>query len=239
MKNKLKILFISFLCILLIVAGSVGIYASRAYRAEDSVSIAAEQGITVNTTATGDIVFVPEHVKTGLIFYPGGNVQYTSYVPLLQQLADKGVLCVLVKMPLNLAVLDIDAADGIIAAYPEVDSWYIGGHSLGGAMACSYLEKNADDFDGVILLAAYSTADLNALDINAVSIYGSADGVLNIQKYNECKSNLPKNLNELVIDGGCHSFFGNYGMQKGDGTPLITRDEQQAATVDYILSVID
>ena len=45
------------------------------------------------------------------------------------------ILCVLVKMPCNLAVLDRNAADSIPERFSEVTDWYIGGHSLGGAMA--------------------------------------------------------------------------------------------------------
>ena len=39
----------------------------------------------------------------------------------------------LVKMPCNLAVLDMNAADGIAEQYPDIDAWYIGGDSPRGA----------------------------------------------------------------------------------------------------------
>ncbi|MCF0206701.1 MAG: alpha/beta hydrolase, partial [Bacteroidales bacterium] len=41
---------------------------------------------------------------------------------------------------------------------------------------------------------------------------------------------------ELVIEGGCHSYFGWYGMQDGDGEPSISRDEQINRTVDFLLA---
>lgn len=90
--------------------------------------------ISVNRTDGGALVFDPS-AKAGLLFYLGGKVEYTAYSPLMRACAEQGILCVLVKMPCNLAILDMNAADGIAVQYPEIEDWYIGGHSLGGAMA--------------------------------------------------------------------------------------------------------
>ena len=172
--------------------------------------------------------------QRSLIFYPGGKVEYTAYAPLLHDLAARGWHCALVKMPFNLAVFDMNAADGITDQFPEVESWYIGGHSLGGAMAASYVAKHVDDFDGLILLAAYSTEDLTESGLNVYSIYGSEDMVLNHEKYAEYRLNLPSDVHELVIEGGCHAWFGDYGTQDGDGTPTITAEEQRNITIEFI-----
>ena len=91
----------------------------------------------------------------GLIFYPGGKVQETAYLPLLEQLRQNGLTCVLVRMPFRLAVFNIDAANGVYAQFPAISRWYLAGHSLGGAMASSYVEKNSDRLAGLILLGAY------------------------------------------------------------------------------------
>ena len=175
--------------------------------------------------------FIPDEAKAGFIFYPGDKVEHTACAPLMRALADNGVLCKLVEMPLNLAVLDMNAADRITEMYPQIDSWYIGGHSLGGSMAASHTAKNASAYDGVVLLAAYSTVDLSSAGINVISIYGSRDGVLNMEKYAENKVNLPASLEEIIIDGGCHAGFGNYGSQDGDGVPVVTGDAQIVETV--------
>lgn len=68
------------------------------------------------------------------------------------------------------------------------------GHSLGDSMAASYLADNTNDYEGLILLGSYSTADLSGTDLSALSVYGSEDKVLNREKYNENKSNLPDNF---------------------------------------------
>ena len=60
------------------------------------------------------------------------------------------------------------------------------------------------------------------------------DGVLNREKYEADRTNLPQDTTETVIDGGCHAGFGSYGAQKGDGTPTISAEEQQRQTADAL-----
>lgn len=198
-------------------------------------ALAAMQGSTHNGHAQ---VFEPEDALAGLIFYPGGLVDHAAYAPLMQALSDRGILCLLTEMPLDLAVLDMNAADGLQALYPQVDRWLIGGHSLGGAMAASYLSKHADAYDGLVLLGAYSTADLSGTDISVLSVYGTEDGVLNREKYAECLKHYPERFDEIVIGGGNHACFGDYGAQKGDGEAAISREEQIRITADAIAAML-
>ena len=185
------------------------------------------------------VVYAPEKAKTGFVFYPGGKVEHTAYEPLMKACADKGILCVLIEMPFNLAVLDMNAAEGIMSRYPEIENWYIGGHSLGGSMAASYLSKNVDEFEGLILLGSYSTADLSGTDLDVLSIYGSEDKVMNYEKYTNNKTNLPKDFTEVVINGGCHAGFGMYGAQDGDGIPIISNEEQIRLTAEKISELVN
>ncbi len=194
------------------------------------LSFSVKGDYSVNTDIEGMIVYEPEETDTALIFYPGGKVEYTAYEPLMKLCAQKGVMCILLRMPFNLAVFDINAANGICEKYPQIKNWYIGGHSLGGSMAAAHLAENPDDFDGLILLAAYSTSDLSAADVDVLSVYGSEDTVLNKEKYDECKSNLPQDFCERIIDGGCHAYFGMYGEQEGDGSATVTNEEQMNIT---------
>ena len=174
-----------------------------------------------------------------MIFYPGGKVEYTAYEPLMKSLASKGILCVLVEMPFHLAVFDMNAADGIQNHFPQIENWYIGGHSLGGAMAASYIGENATEYEGLILLGAYSTADLTESSLEVLSVYGSEDKVLNKEKYDKNMINLPDDFEEIVLEGGCHAGFGMYGEQKGDGVPAITNEEQINMTADVIANFIE
>ena len=122
---------------------------------------------------------------------------------------------------------------------PEIEEWYIGGHSLGGSMAASYLKKNATDYEGLILLGSYSTADLSQTDLDVLSIYGSEDQVMNRENYDENKSNLPDGFTEVVIEGGCHSYFGMYGAQDGDGVPTISNGDQICLTTEAVMNMMN
>lgn len=216
---------------MLLAAG--GLWLSKASYPAGEKALAALQSLSgVTVTAEDNMtVFMPEEVAQGLIFYPGGFVEHTAYAPLLRSLAEEGWLCVLTEMPFDLAVLNMNAADGIRERFPQVDSWAIGGHSLGGAMAASYAAGHAEDFDALVLLAAYATEDLNGTDMTVYSIYGSEDQVLNRDKYAQYRKNLPANTIEVVLEGGNHAQFGDYGHQKGDGTAALSPEEQQQKTV--------
>jgi len=239
MKKGFKVLII-ILAVIVICFATCAFYVNDYYRADPPAfeAFAENSNVTVYEISDDVTVFSPEELKAGFIFYPGGKVEHIAYAPLLRSCADRGILCVLVKMPFNLAVFDINAAEGITEQFPDVESWYIGGHSLGGSMAAGYLANNLTEFDGLILLGSYSTYDLSYTDISVLSVYGSEDNVLNREKYNESLSNLPSDFTELVIDGGCHAFFGIYGPQKGDGTPVISNAEQINITTDAILEFI-
>ena len=240
MKSKRRILIwtISVILTIAITVGGCAIYVSDYYRA-DSVAIesfTASHSVIANESSGGFIVFEPIDPNAGFIFYPGGKVEYTAYIPLMSALAEKGVLCILIPMPFNLAVLDMNAAKGMTDKYPKVDNWYIGGHSLGGSMAASFVADNSDDFDGLILLGSYSTAEVT---LPVLSVYGSEDKVMNREKYDKYKTNISSSLTETVIDGGCHAYFGMYGAQDGDGMPSVSNEEQIHLTVEEIIKFIN
>lgn len=226
------------LLVLAVLAGACALYAGDYYRADPTAIAAFPSSAVPQRLSDGAIVYAPDDPIAGFIFYPGGKVEHTAYEPLMQACAARGVLCVLTQMPLRLAVLDVNAADGIAQQFPDIDRWYIGGHSLGGSMAASHLAKHVQEYEGLVLLGSYSTADLSAGDVDVLSVYGSEDRVLNAEKYASNRRNLPADFTELVIDGGCHAFFGMYGAQEGDGTPSITAEEQIHQTADAIAQFV-
>ena len=184
------------------------------------------------------LIFKGNNVKAALVFYPGGNVEYTAYKPLLTALANKGIMCILFKMTLNIAFFNINAAKGIKDKFPEIKNWYIGGHSLGGLCASFYLYNNINEFKGLIFFASYTTKDFSESNLKVISILGSEDKVINMERYNKSKKNLPKNFREIIIDGGIHSYFGMYGIMKNDGIPKITNIEQIEYTANELAKLI-
>ncbi len=204
------------------------------YYAADYYMAKAYEVVTEKVQETENyIIYGDTNSARGFIFYPGAKVEETAYAPILDELAETDICCVVVKMPYHLAVLDMDAAEQVMQELPEVEQWYIGGHSLGGAMAAVYAAKHESELTGLILLAAYPTDTLEKLPV--LSIYGSEDTVLNHEKYEDSIS-MAKHLTERVIEGGNHAGFGNYGAQKGDGEAEISDEEQWQETVDYILN---
>lgn len=217
-------------------------YVKDYYHSQSTVKNFLKSDNIVAVTEEKDFISFTNKIKTSenaFIFYQGAKVESTAYAPLLYQLAENGIDCFLVKMPFHLAVLSPNKANTVLKDYEDqYTNWYIGGHSLGGAIAASYASKNVSRLKGLILLGAYSTNDLSDTDLFVLSIYGSNDHVLNHEKYENYKKNLPTSFSELVLEGGNHAYYGNYGEQKGDGKADLTRQEQQEKTCDAIIKWI-
>ena len=212
------------------------IYLESYYHADDDAiaAFSADRTVMEHALAGGETVFDPGGAKVGFIFYPGGKVDENAYAPLMRTISSRGVLCVLCKMPFRLAVFDTHAADDVREALPEIEHWYIGGHSLGGAVASIEVNAHPDAYEGMILLASFSNDDLSDESIRVLSIYGSEDRVLDREAFEQAKAKLPSDVTERIIAGGSHAGFGMYGAQDGDGTPAITSGEQIRVTADMI-----
>ena len=218
--------------ILLII--SFFLYTGNYYHADETAAAALEADETVAVTETEfGWLFDGPSDSDCLIFYPGAKVEETAYAPLLHSLAAEGMDVCLVKMPFRLAVFGMNKADDLMAEY-DYTHWYIGGHSLGGAIAADYAASHGQQLTGVVLLAAYATKPLDD-HLLVTSIYGSEDEVLNMKKLEEGDQYLPANAGRYRIEGGNHAQFGNYGPQQGDGEAAITPEEQQAQTVKLII----
>jgi hypothetical protein len=187
-----------------------------------NASIRQEGSLTILSPDAGN------DTGAGLIFYPGGKVEEAAYLPLLDLLREQGITIALVKMPFRLAVFQINAADRVYDAVPTVSRWFIGGHSLGGAMASSYAAGNESRLSGLILLGAYP---VNDSPIPTLCLYGSEDILLDLSK-------LADVANVLRIEGGNHAQFGNYGVQQGDGVAMISREVQQEQAAEAMLAFL-
>ena len=179
---------------------------------------------------------------TGLLLYPGGLVDPHAYMDLAASfaLSGRGHRVVIAKMPANLAVLNSGAAKKITSSIP-MEQWVIGGHSLGGAMACSMVRKEEGNFEGLILMAAYpsSSSDLSSWKGSVLSITASEDRVVDPETFEEAMERLPPSTSYLEIDGGNHAGFASYGPQKGDGDPAISAEEQQQEVVQMLQNFYD
>ncbi len=233
--NKVKISLIILLSLIVVLCGAFYIYTldhnianSDVYKME-GYDAAKTDGKMI-TIMPGKNVITSEN--TGIIFYPGGKVDALAYAPLMLKFAEKGIMCVLIDMPMNLAVFDVNAAEDVIEKYPDIEHWYLMGHSLGGSMASQFVEDHYDNLAGLIILGAYP---LNDADVDTIIIYGSEDIGLDREKL----IGVP---NQFEIQGGNHSYFGNYNENERnptrDGRTLLTQDEQQNETVALVISFV-
>ena len=209
---------------LAILAGAFLWYVSDYYRAEDVALevLAQDNGISQRDNLT---ILSPTYpTDTAIIFYPGAKVEAEAYLPLLDQIRQTGVTCILVHMPFNMAIFDANAAEEVIAQFPEFQHWYVAGHSMGGAMASKFASDHPDQVDGLILMGAYIYGDYP--DEKALTIYGSLN--------QSVEDHIDYTENIVEIEGGNHAQFGNYGPQKGDLPAAISAEEQQAQTVAAI-----
>lgn len=204
-------------------------------------ALQGDERVEVTRTAEG-YEFAPAGIEptSALIFYPGGRVDVRSYAPFARDIAAAGHLVVVPAMPLSLAVFDIDAAERIRSSHPAIETWVLGGHSLGGAMAATHLDDTAEDYDGLLLLAAYATArdDLSDTSLEATDITAEHDRVLNGRNHEEGRSRLPRGTVFEWIQGGNHAQFGDYGEQPGDSPARLNAAEQRAETVTITLDLM-
>jgi dienelactone hydrolase len=218
------------------------IWANNASHATEIALQALASDSLVNVDVQDDwVVFSPadnSQPKTGFVFYPGGKVDFRAYAPALRKIAAQGYL---VAVALNLAFFDVNAAARVQSAYPEIENWFVGGHSLGGVAASLFAADNAF-VKGVVFWASYPADDaLKVKDISAVSIYGTNDGLATEEKLNDSRALLPDDAKFVAIEGGNHAQFGAYGFQEGDNEASISAEEQweQAAdaTVNFFVEI--
>ena len=234
------------LVLILVLAGFV-VWASAAAAPMPEALAALESDTQVRVETEPWLTFRPAdgQPSAGLVLYPGARVDPAAYAPAAHALAAEGHLIVIVPMPLNLAFFAPDRATEVMAAFPEIDRWAVGGHSLGGAMAARFAYQNPEVVQGLVLWAAYPASgdDLSSYSTAVASIYGTQDGLAAEEELEASRKLLPPDTAWVAIEGGNHSQFGWYGEQAGDGVATISRDEQQAqiiaATGELLSSLVE
>lgn len=188
------------------------------------------------------------------LFLPGGLVDPHAYLTLLERIALDSIHVLVPKFTSNLAILELSKYRSLLDAFPEKDSWYIGGHSLGGIAAISAVMEEPDKFKGLILLGAYPSDSFAISDWNrsVLSIYAENDQLSTVEEIEGATEYLPapsfindpNSIDTLdlqiprtiyyLISGGNHSQFGDYGFQKGDGQASIDMESQHEHIYDAI-----
>ncbi len=229
------------LLLAVILIGALGfvIWASNPAEPMPEALAALESSPEVTVETEPWLTFTPvaEPATEGFIFYPGGLVDARAYAPAAHAIAAAGYQVVIVPMPLNLALLAPNRASKVMEAFPTVETWSIGGHSLGGDVAAGFVERNPGQIENLLLWGAYLSGDktLSEQEIAVSSIYGTLDGVATPEEIAGSRPSLPADTEYIAIEGGNHAQFGWYGDQNGDNPATITREEQQMQTIQATL----
>ena len=239
-RRLLRWVLLGILCLLLItIAGTAWWLRPFPAPAQAMAALRNGDGVTITTT-NDDIIFMPEqHPIEGIIFYPGARVDPDAYARYMHTFAEHGYAAFIVKMPLNIALLGENLASNVIAAHPSIKLWVIGGHSLGGVSACSFALHNTV-IKGLLLYASYPNEDLSKqIRLRVTSISGTNEGLDTHAKIDATKPLLPTTTKYIVVQGGVHAFFGDYGVQDGDGQPTISRERAHKIIADASVALLD
>jgi hypothetical protein len=230
----LKRVLLGLLIVAILAALGFVVWAETPLKAAPEALSALESDSNVNVTVDDNyIAFTPANadLTTAFVFYPGGRVDYRAYAVPLRKIAEKGFLVILLPVRLNLAFFDVNAADRVMADFPSIQHWVVGGHSLGGVASALYASKRSN-LDGIVFWASYpADASLKNTKMKVLSIYGTQD-MGGMDQFEQSRTMLPDDTQFTVIDGGNHSQFGDYGFQPGDKQPTISRAHQQSQVVD-------
>jgi hypothetical protein len=218
-----------------LVAGLVFVAWANTTRPADPEPLAqAETDPELEVTLGSVIELSPidREPRRGVVFYPGARVAPEAYVATWAPIAaETDTLVLIPQMPLNLAVFGRSRADQLIRERAGIDEWWVGGHSLGGAMAASWLGGQPEGrVEGLVLWASFSTggAELQERsDVQVLSVSGSRDGLATPDDINDRRSTLPPEAVMIEIDGMNHAQFGRYGDQRGDLPASVDDGEAQ------------
>lgn len=224
---------------LLVVAVAVFlVWADDTYPAAPEGLAAVQEDPRVRLDDRGDVVVLRpagEGDGSGLVFLAGAKVEPQAYAATFQEVAAQGTTVVLVEPFLHLALLERRPFEAFTALAPEVDAWAVGGHSMGGVRACTYAES--EGVRALVLLASYcSLGDLSGRsDLAALTVTGTQDGLVDEESIAASLSLMPPGAERVSVDGASHAQFGDYGAQRGDGTPTISDDAARERLTDVLV----
>ncbi len=214
----------------LVIGATLGVaWAATPHQPRPGSVAAATDGTNVTVTERSGSYVIREPgadpASVAFVFYPGGHVDPEAYVPVLAPYVEQtGVRVYVPKMPFTLAPLDSDRAAAFRSQAPEIRTWYVGGHSLGGSMACQYARNQPDQVDAVVLLGSYCQRSLDDTGLSTLQVLGSRDGVVTSAKATATDKFLPSNATVITIEGANHTQFGSYTGQESDLSANISYD---------------
>ncbi len=206
----------------------------------DKQLLQSDSSVSVNITNDFYLFIPTQECENTLIFYPGAMVAPKAYVPLCRKMATANIKVYLMKMPWRLASKGYSKPKELNLFSDTSKTYILSGHSQGAKMCAQLAYENPGLVDKLILIGTSHPRDISLADatISILKIYGSKDGIADEKSILANKSKLPATTKFIRIDGANHSQFGYYGFQLGDNKANISREQQQAETLQHILEFI-
>ena len=230
--------------LLLVIVGFL-LWANSPYQAEREATLevfrnggiqvaAVDEGILM--TPIADSIALPES-PAGLVFIPGARVDAYAYLYQLSGIVEEqGVTMLITEPALNLAFFDTRELDDVTTAAPDVERWFVGGHSLGGVRACMMAADS--EAEGLVLLGSYCANDLSESGLTVLSIAAENDGLTELDTIAESAALLPDTARFEIIEGANHAAFGDYGPQSGDGERSITSEQMREQLTALLVELL-
>jgi pimeloyl-ACP methyl ester carboxylesterase len=229
----------------------IGSYGWLFYSTDKNLAIPAPEALAALdgdpriAVSSGDwLVMQPENsvATKGVILYPGANCDIRGYAPILKELAAAGYLVAVVSMPFDMAIFAPNRADDVRAAFPNISSWALIGHSMGGAMAGFYAHNNPEKIDVLIMWDAYppDSKSLKDAAFPVVHIHRADENGLPPEKFAKKRYLFPADSEWHGIPGGAHMYFGSFvgGGYVESRQPTIARDEQHEIVITETLAAL-
>lgn len=242
--NRTKAILLGIVGALLVVVLGFVVWTQIVMQGTRDIALDVWNDPAVRVTDVGDAVLLePTDAAdvapngTGLVFIPGAKVDPYAYLYKLAGVVEEaGVTVVITKPTLNLAFFDQRPLSTFTAAAPDVDTWFVGGHSLGGVRACQLADDPA--VSGLVLFGSYCANDLSASSLQVLSLAGSDDGLSTPDKVADARVRLPEDATMVEIEGANHASFGDYGVQPGDGTATISTEEARSEITRALVDLL-
>ncbi|MBG6240045.1 hypothetical protein IWX78_003036 [Mycetocola sp. CAN_C7] len=216
--RRIKNAVLAVVAVLLLVISIGAVWAHQVMAGERDAALEVWRNDAITVTDTDvSVVLAPttDATSTGLVFVPGAKVDPYAYLFKLSGIVEDGVTVVITKPTLNLALVDLRPLATFTDGVARVDQWFVGGHSLGGVRACQYAGEQ--ETVGIVLFGSYCATDLSDSGLPVLSFVGEHDGLSTPEKIEDSAVLLPDDAATVLVPGGNHADFGDYGVQPGDG----------------------
>jgi len=202
---------------------------------EALAAIDSDDAVTITDTRATTTYEPTDPTAATFVLYPGARVDPRAYAVLARRIAESGSPVTVLKCPLDLSLLCSDPTPHL----PDGEPWAIGGHSLGGVSASTFVGGDVPPGTGLVFWASYPLSDLSdRTDLAVTSIHATQDKLTTLLDVSLSMPKLPPDTVYVPIKGAVHAHFGDYGSQPGDGEPEISQDEAQAQIVEATVAAL-